>query len=60
MIALVALFVALGGSAYAMSSTAKAAPAKANVTATHTATLKAVRSQASPVTPSVEPAVFTG
>jgi hypothetical protein len=60
-IALLALVVALGGSAYARaSSTAKVPPAGAKVATSHKQTLKAVKSQATPSKPTVEPAPFTG
>jgi hypothetical protein len=60
-IALVALVVALGGSAYARaSSTAKVQPARAKVTTAHKVTLKAVKSEATAPKPTVEPAPFTG
>ena len=59
-IALLALVVALGGSAYARaSSTAKVPPARAKVATLHKQ-LKAVKSQATAARPTVEPAPFTG
>jgi predicted component of type VI protein secretion system len=54
-IALIVLFVALGGSAYAMSSST----AKVNAPV-HKLRLKVVTKEATPPQPDVKPASFTG